>query len=264
MLESLVSFKDVMKKPHHMFFWSLVLGSVAIYLSWAVPVSIGVNSGFIAVLFTIIPSAFFLTYLIRREERIEEKEIARHIQKGFLERHARDIILLLLYFGGVTAAFTMGAALLPKEHFGVQAEKIAEIRGISGEITASVADDKFLFFSEVLYNNLQVMLFSFLFSFIFGAGAVFILVWNASILGVVIGQSSKELFHIPANAIAFMPHGIPEIAGYIGAALAGGLLSAAIIRRNRKEVVITVAFDAIKLMAVAAGLILVGAAIESL
>jgi uncharacterized membrane protein SpoIIM required for sporulation len=118
-------------------------------------------------------------------------------------------------------------------------------------------------FMEIMTNNLRVTAFSFIFAFIFGAGAVFILLWNAGILGICIGLMSKSLADIPINSIRFLPHGIPEIAGYILAGLAGSLISIAVIRKADSEIIKSVTWDSAKVLAAGIALVLLGALIEA-
>jgi len=269
MLESLMSIDEIKEKPYLMFFWALIIGSIAVIISIQVAfqmsvAGISVNlSGLFAVIFSIIPSSYFITLLINREEEIEEEEIERHITKGLWARHEKDILILLFYFAGLTISFAVWTTILPVDFFQVQVSKINEIRGIVTGRVIGYASNPFLNFMVILVNNLQVMFFAFLFSFIFGAGAVFILVWNASILGVYIGQLSKVLWQIPVVSLSFLPHGIPEIAGYVAAALAGGLVSAAILRKNKTRVLKIVIIDSLKILLLAVGLIFLGAAIEA-
>jgi uncharacterized membrane protein SpoIIM required for sporulation len=109
---------------------------------------------------------------------------------------------------------------------------------------------------------MQVMFFSFLFSLVFGAGAIFIIVWNASILGVYIGQLAEALWHIPIVGLSFLPHGIPEIGAYLCAGLAGGIVSAMLLRKNTKHVKEVVLFDCAKLLMLGTFLVFIAAAIE--
>ena len=51
---------------------------------------------------------------------------------------------------------------------------------------------------------------------------VFILVWNASVLGVFL---SKIININPITALLYLPHGLLEISGFILAGIAGALLS---------------------------------------
>jgi len=92
---------------------------------------------------------------------------------------------------------------------------------------------------------------------------VFIIAWNASILGVYVGAKlSETVWHIPVVTLGFLPHGIPEIAGFVTAGLAGGLLSAAFIRNRDSHLLRIIIFDSLKIMGIAVSLIFLAAAIE--
>jgi len=244
-----------------MFLWAFFICLIAIFLSSQLGGSISVDQGFMSVVFTIIPSTFFITYLIKREEETEERYIKKHAKISFWERHEKYIMILLFFFAGLTLAYSISYMVLPKGFFLSQVNKINEIIGISGKVSEAV-DSKLLFLESIFYNNVKVLMFSFIFSFIFGAGAIFILAWNASILGVRIGQISTSLWEVPIKSLPFLPHGVFEIGGYIAAGLAGGLLSTAIIRKNKVEVLKAIAIDSLKVFLLALFLVFIGAIIE--
>jgi uncharacterized membrane protein SpoIIM required for sporulation len=256
MIESLLSFEHVNKRPWLTALWAFLLANIALLISSQIAGSFtGVDFGFFGILFIIIPSVYFIITLIKREERIEEN-IIKYKQKGLWERHEKDILILLFYFIGLTVTFSIWSFALPEGAFSVQVSKISQIKGFTGAFSGAES------FTTILINNIQVMLFSFFFSFLFGAGAVFIIEWNASILGVYIGQLSKSIWEVPIVTLAFLPHGIPEIAGYLAAGLAGGLLSAAITRKNSPKMLEIIILDSMKIIAIAFILLIIGAAIE--
>jgi uncharacterized membrane protein SpoIIM required for sporulation len=282
MLESIIKFREIREKPWLIFLWALLIASVGILFSIQLSYHIYISgnviqlTGLFSVLFTIIPSVFFLTMYIKTEERMDEKDIESHYKKGFWDRHDKDMMVFLLYFAGLTLAFALWAFVLPAGTFQIQTMKITEIRALSGTFlgTGNLLESGSLvegfagttgnFFLDILLNNLQVLAFAFIFSLLFGAGAVFIVVWNASILGVYIGRLSESILHIPGVSLSFIPHGIPEIGGYLLAGLAGGIISAAIIRGHKKEVILSVCVDALKLLGLGAVFILLGALIEAM
>ncbi|MFH1445557.1 MAG: hypothetical protein ABIF08_03700 [Nanoarchaeota archaeon] len=272
MLESLIDFKEMQKKPYLVFIWTIVLSSVAVLfsaqLSYVLHLSnVAIDlSGIFAVMFTIIPSVFFFTLLLKRREMEEEKEILKHYKKNFWDKHNQDIILFLVFFFGLAISFAVWSYYLPPDFFQVQMIKIAQMRGTALP-TGYFAEGMFVDnFSLIAGNNLQVLFFSFLFSLIFGAGAVFIIVWNASILGVYLGQYSKVVWNAPIWQIPFslfmMPHAIPEIGGYVCAALAGGLISVSIIRKNGSKVFKIILIDSIKILILGIILVLIGTGME--
>jgi uncharacterized membrane protein SpoIIM required for sporulation len=267
MLESLLDFKRIDERPYIIVVWGFLVCSIGTLFSTQLVYEITISqttvnlSGIFAVLFTLIPSIYFITILIKREEAIEEIEIEKHHKKTLWQRHGRDITLLMMFFIGTTLAFSVWTLLLPRDVFQIQSMKIGEIRsGMTGQLTSIVQGEVF---NRILINNLQVMFFSFIFSLLFGGGAVFILVWNSSILGVFIGQLSKNLLEIPINTMRFMPHGIPEIGGYVCASLAGGILSAAILREHHKKKIFeSIVMDSLMILGLGILLIFCAACIE--
>lgn len=264
MLESLLDFKELNKKPYLMFVWAFIICLVSIAISLQLSYNVVVSgstislTGLFAVLFIVMGSVYLITMIIKKEERIEEKDIIEHHKKSFWPRHEKDIILIMFYFAGLTLAFAISASFLPAETFQIQVSKINQIQGIAGAVV-----DHNALFSQILSNNMQVLAFSFFFSFIFGAGAVFILAWNASILGVYIGQISQSVWHIPIVSLSFIPHGLPEIAGYVCAGLAGSLISAAIIRKQKRGVLKIITTDSFKVLLLGVVLIILAAGVEA-
>jgi len=272
MLESLINFEEMHKKPQLIFIWTVIISSVAILLSAQLSYVVQISnvlfdlSGLFAVMFTIIPAIFFFTIIIRRREKEEEHLILKHYQKSFWDKHSKDIIMFLVFFFGVSLTFAVWSFFMPPDFFQVQMVKISQMRG-TDLATGNVVEGGFLDFNRILTNNLQVLFFSFLFSFILGGGALFIIVWNASILGVFMGQYSKlmwdiSVWNIPLSLL-FLPHAVPEIGGYVCAALAGGLISVAILRRNSSKVFNIIFVDSMKIFLLGILLIVAGAAIES-
>jgi uncharacterized membrane protein SpoIIM required for sporulation len=88
---------------------------------------------------------------------------------------------------------------------------------------------------NIFANNIYVLIFTLVFSLIFGAGAIFILAWNASVISSAIGIFCKSsLLNLPLGLARYMIHGIPEIGAYFIGALAGGIISVAIIKHDVK------------------------------
>ncbi len=284
MLESVLNFKEISKNPHLAFLWAFIVTCVAIVISLQLSYEIHLGSGQIfsltgifSVVFTIIPLVYLITYAIKKEEKTEEEEIIHHYtEKNILERHFYDILFFLFVFLGVTMAYAMFSFLLPESVFQIQLLKINELQGsISGNIlikstsyiteffTGAVAANPGASFYMILINNLKVLGFAFVFSLLYGAGAVFIIVWNASILGVYIGYLAENITHLPVVALSFLPHGLPEIAGYLFAGMSGGILSASLIRRHSMEITKKIFFDCLILLAIGAVLIIGAAYIEA-
>ncbi len=137
------------------------------------------------------------------------------------------------------------------------------------------------FFRYVLFNNLQLLLMVFLTSFIFGAGAIFIIAWNASLVGIFIGETVHKMLAmfpmfyyarvpayfaaLPLSLGSILLHGIPEFLGFFMAALSGGVISVAMIRHRFMDAHFRLVMkDALLLFFIAVALVLVAAYIEVL
>lgn len=280
MLESIIKLGEIEERPWILFLWSLLISSVgvlfSVQLSYVVRFS-GTTlnlTGIFSVLFTIIPSVYFLTLYLKRQEGMDERDIEHHYSKGFWVRHDRSILAFMFFFAGLTASYAFWSYILPPDTFQIQTMKVQDIRAMAGSffggtsvvgdyMSALAAGDEYTSFVRVLTNNMQVMGFAFIFSLLFGAGAVFIIVWNASILGVYIGRLSETVAHIPLSALPFLPHGIPEIGGYLIAGIAGGMISAAVIRGHKKTIVAGIFRDSMKMLALALIFVFLGALIET-
>jgi uncharacterized membrane protein SpoIIM required for sporulation len=177
-----------------------------------------------------------------------------------LIRHKDILKVFAAFFGGVIVALTIVYMMLPtqlaEEMFKDQMNEINIIRG------------KFAFFDtfeSIILNNVGVLLLSFLFSFIFGAGAIFILSWNASILATAIGMAAKSLgglMALPVAVMIFLPHGSLEIMAYFIGAVAGGLVSAAITRRKSRQFWFVIR-DSLLLLGISVGILIVAGLIET-
>ena len=80
------------------------------------------------------------------------------------------------------------------------------------------------------------MIFTLIFSLVFGAGAIFILAWNASVIAAAISIFSHyQVKDIPFGILRYMIHGFPEIAAYFVTALAGGIFGVGVIKNGFKS-----------------------------
>jgi uncharacterized membrane protein SpoIIM required for sporulation len=108
-----------------------------------------------------------------------------------------------------------------------------------------------------------VLIFTLIFSLIFGAGAIFILAWNASVIAAAVGIFVKsDIAHLPIGISRYMIHGLPEIAAYFIGALAGGIISVAIIRQAKNEKFWKIMQDSLNLIIAAIIILFLAALIE--
>ncbi len=252
MFEMLISPREAEKKPERLFFVGLLYSSISILLVDLIflrdPI-FSKHAPLLLITFTTIFSIPFIHSLIRIEEI---REITEGRNKTLLVSHSRAIIALLFLFLGFLVAFAFWYTVLPDklvianfqsqieefcrinnqegltkclEQYGLNAKEFANL---TGKVVSGMKE-----VWEIFFNNIYVLIFTLVFSLTFGAGAIFILAWNASIIAVAIGMLVKSSFSmLPSGLLMYLVHGIPEIAAYFVAALAGGILSTAVIRRD--------------------------------
>jgi uncharacterized membrane protein SpoIIM required for sporulation len=218
--------------------------------------------GMLVVTFTVICTLPFMYFLIKNEEN---KEAVITKSGKLLKEHSKAILALLWMFMGFVVAFGFWYIVTPQFNevaFNAQIKIYCMINSPSsfsscilnnglGNVTGNVTKETI--FMNIFANNIYVLMFTIFFSLIFGAGAIFILAWNASVIGAAIGMFAKgSLSNFPISVARYMIHGIPEIAAYFVGALAGGIVSVAVIRRDlRGERMWRLIQDALLLIVVA-------------
>ncbi len=247
MFEMLINPKRAERKPFEMLFIGLFYASLAFFFVNKVFGSSPVFEKHISlmiVFFTTILSLPFMFYMIRLEE---EKDIEERQEKILLKEHGRALISLMYLFLGFVIAFAFWNLVLPdaivSNSFSTQIAAYCSInsdnipdcmakQGITGFSMSGLNTGSAGRFFDILLNNVYVMVFVIIFSLAFGAGAIFILVWNASVIAAAIGITAKNLVSMPVRLSCYMLHGLPEISSYFISALAGGIISIAIIRHD--------------------------------
>jgi hypothetical protein len=176
----------------------------------------------------------------------------------FFSIYKEIIISFAAIFAGMVLTFSILYLLLPAEiaekTFKTQIEEIKAIRGY------------FSFggtFQTIFINNVGVLFLSFVFSFIYGSGAILILSWNASILATAASMMTKSLggsYTLPIALASYLPHGSLEIVAYFLAAMAGGIISYHLMKEKEIK---TVLEDCLFLLSLGVLFVLLGAIVET-
>jgi len=267
------------KKPWEMFIVGFAYSLVALFLSYLVFKEV---SGLLTV-FLIVIAILPTMYITIKSE--EELDIKYQGEWKLLQEHAKVIVFLLCLFLGITAALIASYVFLPQSVvdtvFDLQHKAIVNVnnyvRGnIVGEgITTQVT--KTDVFVKIFLNNLKVLFFCLIFSLLYGSGALFILTWNASVIAAAVGSLIKNklaetaslagfgLFSVYFGTATFsffkyMLHGILEITAYFIIALAGGILSMALIKKDLSYD--TIMTDVLDLVLISISFLLVGGIVE--
>jgi len=241
-LESLINPAKAEKHPIMIFLLGLAYGSLAIFLSlWIFEEQSSMVMVFLATM-----AALPLMYHTLRFE--EQKNFVAKPHSSMLREHAPAIMFFMMLFLGIAVAFTFWYIVLPTDVasslFRVQSQTISNLnQHVTGKITQTSL------LSKIFLNNVKVMIFCILFSFLYGSGAIFILSWNASVIGAAAGNFIRShmakfagaaglhkagaYFYVGSLSILrYAIHGIPEILAYVIGGLAGGILSMAIVKHD--------------------------------
>ncbi|HIH14664.1 MAG TPA: hypothetical protein HA360_05785 [Nanoarchaeota archaeon] len=272
-LESLLGAKEAEKKPYYVFFLGMLYASVAIFLSlWIFRSEASLILVFLMV-FASLP-------LIYKTTNFEAKKLYQLGESTLPRAHIDALKVFLYLFMGFTIAMALWYIFLPSDiTYDLFASQISTINSINGN-SATGNVTAWTFLSTIILNNLKVLTLSMLFSFFFGAGAIFILAWNASVISTALGNFVRSGLSEYASTIGlikvgiyfqvfslalirYMTHGLFEILAYLIGGLAGGLISIAIINKHFEGDHFRIIMkDAVDLMILAVLLVVIAGLIE--
>lgn len=272
-LESIAGPLSAEKHPWYMLLFGILVGLISVALAlWIFHEQAGMVMVFMAVM-ALLP----LFYHTMRFEEKEDLELPS--EKKILLQHSKALMFFMTIFAGMTVGFTLAYVFLPSNvATSLFMPQTSTIANLNQQVTGNAA--AFSMMSKIFLNNMKVMIFSLLFACIFGSGAIFILTWNATVISAALGNfvRSKLTSYAAAHGFSKMAgyfyvgvlalfrytiHGIPEILAYFVAGLAGGILSASIIRKDYEKVYFDkVLIDVSDLVIIAVLLLFVGAVLE--
>ena len=263
-LESLLFPIKAEKRPWQMFFLGFLYASVGLFVAlW-----IFKDQASLVMVFMITMAALPIFYNTMKLE--ESKDLIIDAESKILREHNKAIIFFMFMFIGMTFACVLWYSVLPTDMInGVFDKQVGTIQTINNQVSGH-AIQNLNYFTKIFFNNAKVLAFSILFSLIYGAGAIFILAWNATVIGAAIGNfiranissatsslgllQAGNYFHVVSiGLLKYSIHGIPEIVAYFYGGLAGGILSVALIRghfKTRKFPTIMVDFSELILIAI--------------
>lgn len=273
-LESLINPLKAEKKPWEMFFIGFIYSSVGILLAmW-----IFKDQASLVMVFLTVMACVPIVYNTLKLE--ESKDLSTNVGKKLLKEHNKAITFLMFLFMGITVSCALWYAFLPSDFsYELFEKQIATIKAVNTKVTGNVID-KSTIFTKIFFNNMTVLAFAILFSLIYGAGAIFILTWNASVIGAAMGNFIKMHIANYANLIGlnvaaayfqaislsflrYAIHGIPEIMGYFYGGLAGGIISVAIIKHHYStKKFSSILIDSSELVLIAIGFLFIAAILE--
>jgi len=186
------------------------------------------NPAPMSIAFISLFAAVSLSDLLIFRENIKQKN-RRSLQEFFKEN--KDILFILSYlFIGILFTFAFFSIFMPT---------LTTNQIFSGQVNMMhtlSAKNIFDFgrFNSIFSNNLKVLLVCIFTSFLFGISTIFllILIWNASVIGVIFGLAAKNsvttqnpFFYFLFILIAALPHIGLEISSYLFAGVVGDKFS---------------------------------------
>jgi len=265
-IESLINPFKAERNPWELFFIGVLYSSVAVILSlWVFKP----HASLVAVFLTVTACVPLMYGTMKLEEK---KDLDIKEEKILTKEHGKALSFFIFLFLGITISFTLWYIFLPADLsqslFSIQTKTISDI---NTQVTGQGINQVTLF-SKIFLNNIRVLIFCLIFAFIYGFGAIFILTWNASVIGTAIGNfvrnnvsSTSQYFQITSLGIMrYMVHGIPEILAYFIGGLAAGIISIAVIRHDFKsEKFQHVLLDSADLLLLAVAILFIAALIET-
>lgn len=209
----------------------------------------------------LVPSIYLILGV---EEDIESRQGTRN----FFKNHKDIFIIYLFLFLGVFFAYvTIAHSTNINTAFDYQLDFL-KARGdlSSGLLTDMPAKDYkpgLMDFFSLISQNLMVVVICFILSIFYGAGALFLITLNASVFAAFISFVAQQVNNAGSVISLFLIHLIPELSGFLAAAIAGGVVSRALMKEQiGSERFKNVMKDAMILLFISLALIVVGAFLE--
>src|SRR3989344_2272681 len=226
MLEMLINPRKAERKPWELFFVGAFYAFLSLFLvKWifASDTVLSRYSGILVVTFIVMFSMPFIYYTIRLEEN---RITPRSGTFSLLKEHRRAIYTFVFLFLGFVVAFSIFYILSSStQSFSAQIETFCQInrpstfndcvtqygvKDFSSSTTGYVTGSERFFL--ILLNNIYVLIFTLIFSLIFGAGVIFVLAWNASVIAAAIGIFTKsQLSSLPLGLLRYLIHGSQKL-----------------------------------------------------
>lgn len=167
----------------------------------------------------------------------QEKRDSKFGFNSFLKNHMNIFEIYLFTALGIVLAYCFVIFVFTSMGYDINLILNEQISRFGDYLTADTIQEfnvnKFNQFFGIFTNNLGVAILFFLLSFFYGAGAIFLIAWNASIFSTFLVLSLQSISRGVNHALgligAFSIYYIPEVAGFLLAGIAGGIISKAVL-----------------------------------
>jgi hypothetical protein len=265
-LEYLLGYE--IKKPVQLFLTGIFYSSIAIFIA---AVLFFRSPSMVIVTFMTLPTVYIFARILHRKS-FEQLKVRTFPE--LLEVNSDLVEMYTFLFLGMVTGIALWFSILPSElAAAIFSEQIYHVHAIAETTAAAVTSSQV--YLIIAANNIKLVLLCTVLSFIFASGALFLLAWNATIVGVVMGMLTKKLQAAGMGLVAalgkgltlgfayYILHLVPEIVAYFTATIGGAMISSAVMRykpfgsKSRKLMLI-----AAGLVSIAIALILLAVAIE--
>ncbi len=211
-------------------FFVFILSALYVFVSYAVQtLFFPSDHGLAIVLLVTILLVPSLHHLVVFEEKLESKG-ASH----FWKRHRTIIQCYTGAFLGLLAGFLVMGFVLP-ESLSFQQQQLA-LEHLKPEIITSFLGQPYVPDTQttmaLFSHNLMYLLIGFVLSIFYGAGAIFLVTYNASFFAAFVVELFNKWAVAGQLAAVSLVHLLPESAGYILTAIAGAEISRALIHEK--------------------------------
>lgn len=228
-----------------------------------------------AVAFTsllLLPELYHL-FSIEERQQLREK---RWSPRVFWRDNGDFFRVFLFLFLGILLVYSFAAMFLDGLSVNTLFREQIALRGsefsAAGHATGAATGSDL--FGRLLSNNMLVFIAIFIVAVLAGDGAIFLIVWNASVWGTIFGVTARNAaFFAQADPLWFfliilltvLPHVLLEASAYILAAMSGGLTSKGLLREGvgSKQARVLMKSN-MYILLLALGVLIVGAFVESL
>ncbi|MCX6778566.1 MAG: stage II sporulation protein M [Candidatus Micrarchaeota archaeon] len=280
-LEHLFPSHRIEKHPWLIAWLAFVFVAIAVSITYYIYPT---ESGLFTITLVVMPAIPFLLHEVIMGERKQE-DLCGHA-RSITKCYGKLIKFYAYFFVGTALGFAFCSSLLPPSvsdsMFSIQKNEITPflpmltfmVTDPSGGVPAGS-------FLGIFSHNFEVLFLMLAFSFVYSIGSIFLLVWNASLVGVFVENCIRNcvpqfagygalafpmafVFGMAKGFLMLLPHGIFEVSAFFTASVAGGVLSIAVERRMIGKIDMRDVFiDAGKLIAFSVLLLAIGAFIES-
>jgi len=189
----------------------------------------------IAMLFfaTLLLLPTLMSYL-SKEEKIERQAGLKH----FFRNHKDIFETYFFVFLGCFIGFMLIGIFAYSVHYDFNSYQFNFLseRGVTPDGVSVVPESNLEGVLNIVVRNVTVDIIAFILSVAYGAGAIFLIVYNASIFAsfivLIIKYLSESVSHAAAIFATMLIHIVPEISGFLLAAIAGGVISKALTREK--------------------------------